>query len=99
MFSRQELSGSSFKNSTGCAEIDSGPNNHSSAPNQIARAESGSFFMRAVPRKKKESETMNLRECFFNLTLFISLLVLLLIFIPVGLLVYLLESVVRGFED
>jgi len=42
---------------------------------------------------------MNLREGVFNIALFLSLLLLIFIFIPCGLIVYLLESLMGGFED
>jgi len=42
---------------------------------------------------------MNLSEGVFNIALFLSLLLLILIFIPCGLIVYLLESVMGDFKD
>jgi len=46
-----------------------------------------------------EVGSMNLREGAFNIALFLSLLLLLLVFLPFGLAVYLIESAMRGFEE
>jgi hypothetical protein len=67
----------------------------------------GRYSTRTKPRSSQLADRprmsgvkrVGLREVFFNIALFLCLLLLLLIFIPCGLVVYLIESLAGGFED